>query len=338
MDEPFESHGIYGVLHRPDAPRGEAIALTHGAGSNHNAPLLVKMARAFAGAGYLALRYDLPFRRQRPKGPPFPAAAARDREGVAAAIAALRTLAAGTRLRRRPFLRRTADRHGWPRNGRAWPTRCCCSPIRCIRRTGPSRSAPRSSPTCARRRCSSTAPPTRSARPKSCARPSPLIPARTDVLPVEGAAHDLKRARRPRRRASWSAFTPCCRSAILEIIPPEGHHYARIPLYDSPRDRGHSHRLEGQLPQGAEAPAARPGPPPWDLSFLGIRVSRAVFALGHRLHLPAARDRLLRPRRGIPPAERARREDLRRSCSRCWRAHPALGRVRAAETALWPAA
>ncbi len=53
------------------------------------------MAQAFAGAGYLVLRYDLPFRRQRAKGPPFPAAAARDREGVAAAVAALRNLAPG---------------------------------------------------------------------------------------------------------------------------------------------------------------------------------------------------------------------------------------------------
>jgi hypothetical protein len=95
MQEAFESHGVSGVLHRSEAACGEAIALAHGAGSNHAAPLLVKMAEAFAAAGYLALRYDLPFRRQRPKGPPFPAGAARDREGVAAAVAALRTLAPG---------------------------------------------------------------------------------------------------------------------------------------------------------------------------------------------------------------------------------------------------
>ena len=75
---------------------------------------------------------------------------------------------------------------------------------------------------------------------------------------------------------------------------------------------------QGQLPQGPEAPAARSGPAPWDLSFLGIRVSRAVLALGHRLHLPAARDRLLRPPRGVPPAQRARRRSLPR-CS-----HPVL--------------
>jgi predicted alpha/beta-hydrolase family hydrolase len=36
------------------------------------------------------LRYHLPFRVARPKGPPFPAAAARDREGIARAVEALR--------------------------------------------------------------------------------------------------------------------------------------------------------------------------------------------------------------------------------------------------------
>jgi hypothetical protein len=43
----------------------------------------------------LVLRYDLPFRQQRRKGPPFPAAAARDREGVAQAVDAVRRLVDG---------------------------------------------------------------------------------------------------------------------------------------------------------------------------------------------------------------------------------------------------
>ena len=78
------------------APRRRWLALTHGAGSNCQAPLLARLARAFADAGLLVLRYDLPFRQQRPKGPPFPAAAARDREGVAQAVDALRGNGAGT--------------------------------------------------------------------------------------------------------------------------------------------------------------------------------------------------------------------------------------------------
>jgi predicted alpha/beta-hydrolase family hydrolase len=57
------------------------LLLTHGAGSNRNAPLLVAVANAFAAAGVEVVRYDLPFRQER-KGPPRPADAARDREGL----------------------------------------------------------------------------------------------------------------------------------------------------------------------------------------------------------------------------------------------------------------
>jgi len=95
MEEAFESGGVRGVLHAPAQPNGDALALTHGAGSNCDAPLLRLLARAFAEAGCTVLRYDLPFRRQRPKGPPFPAAAARDRDGIVQAVAALRALAPG---------------------------------------------------------------------------------------------------------------------------------------------------------------------------------------------------------------------------------------------------
>ena len=95
MEQAFDTGGVRGVLHQPENPTGDAIALTHGAGSNCQAPLLVRLARTFAEAGLLVLRYDLPFRQQRPKGPPFPAVAARDREGVAQAVEALRRLAPG---------------------------------------------------------------------------------------------------------------------------------------------------------------------------------------------------------------------------------------------------
>ena len=95
MEEPFEADGIHGFLHRPDRGNGHALALTHGAGSNCKVPLLVRFAHAFESAGYLVLRYDLPFRQQRPKGPPFPAGAERDREGIARAAERLRGMAHG---------------------------------------------------------------------------------------------------------------------------------------------------------------------------------------------------------------------------------------------------
>ena len=90
MEEVFEAGEVSGVLHTPEHATGDALALTHGAGSNANAPLLVSLSRAFCEAGLVVLRYDLPFRVARPSGPPFPAAAPRDREGVLQAVDALR--------------------------------------------------------------------------------------------------------------------------------------------------------------------------------------------------------------------------------------------------------
>ena len=47
------------------------------------------LPRALADAGYLVLRYDLPFRQRSPKGPPSRGRRTRSAKGVAAAIAAL---------------------------------------------------------------------------------------------------------------------------------------------------------------------------------------------------------------------------------------------------------
>ena len=60
----------------------ESLILTHGAGSNRNAPLLVALANVFGADGAHVVRYDLPFRQERPHGPPRPVEAARDREGL----------------------------------------------------------------------------------------------------------------------------------------------------------------------------------------------------------------------------------------------------------------
>jgi|SRR5215472_9134540 predicted alpha/beta-hydrolase family hydrolase len=95
MEEPFEAKGVRGFLHRPDRVNGHALALTHGAGSNCRAPLLARLAHGFEEAGFIILRYDLPFRQQRKSSPPFPANAERDREGIAAAAEVLRGMASG---------------------------------------------------------------------------------------------------------------------------------------------------------------------------------------------------------------------------------------------------
>ena len=82
---------VRGLLHRPLAPSGEALVLAHGAGSNGRAPLLGAVAATFAqAAGFTVLRCDLPYRQKRPHGPPFPGEAAQDREGLRNAVSALR--------------------------------------------------------------------------------------------------------------------------------------------------------------------------------------------------------------------------------------------------------
>ncbi len=86
---------VRGFLHEPEHPNGNGLVITHGAGSNSDTTLLKAVAEAFAAAGLVTLRYDLPFRQQRPKGPPFPAQAERDREGLRRAVEALREIASG---------------------------------------------------------------------------------------------------------------------------------------------------------------------------------------------------------------------------------------------------
>ncbi len=63
---PFETEGVRGFLHRPDGTARGGLVLTHGAGGNCNAPLLVAAATAFCVAGLAVLRIDLPFRQRRP--------------------------------------------------------------------------------------------------------------------------------------------------------------------------------------------------------------------------------------------------------------------------------
>jgi uncharacterized protein len=82
---------VTGFLHIPDDPTNEGLVLTHGAGTNCQTPLLISIAKAFAGHGLHVLRCDLPFRQGRKFGPPHPSQAADDRNGLRAAVAALRS-------------------------------------------------------------------------------------------------------------------------------------------------------------------------------------------------------------------------------------------------------
>ncbi len=90
---------IRGVLHAAGSSDADGLVLTHGAGGNAEAPLLMAVAEAFAARGVAVLRCDLPYRQARPRGGPSPAGSARDREGLRAALRVLRE-----RVRGRLFL------------------------------------------------------------------------------------------------------------------------------------------------------------------------------------------------------------------------------------------
>ncbi|MGH9500820.1 MAG: alpha/beta hydrolase family protein [Terriglobales bacterium] len=85
---------VRGFLHHPDSPQ-KGVVLTHGAGSNARAPLLVALAENFSSAGFAVLRCDLPYRQARAYGPPRPGDAARDRMGLANAVSVINKIVSG---------------------------------------------------------------------------------------------------------------------------------------------------------------------------------------------------------------------------------------------------
>jgi len=86
---------IRGFLDLPAESNGSAVVLTHGAGSNCQAKLLVEVSSALATSGFTVLRFDLPFRSARPQGPPRPGSAERDREGLRRAVSIMREKTGG---------------------------------------------------------------------------------------------------------------------------------------------------------------------------------------------------------------------------------------------------
>jgi uncharacterized protein len=193
VEEIFETAEVEGILHRPEAGNGHMLVLTHGAGSDCRAPLLARMARAFESAGYLVLRYNLPFRRERPKGPPFPGGAERDRAGIERAAQAVRRLTRG-----RLFL------GGHSYGGRQSAMVAAAQPE--IANALLLLSYPLHPPHQPSNRRTAFFPELRTPALFVHGTSDPFgsleelrdamaaIPAPTDLLPVEGAAHDLSRA------------------------------------------------------------------------------------------------------------------------------------------------
>jgi len=92
---------VRGYLHVPETPNGNGLVLTHGAGSNAQTPLLVALAETFSAVGFTVLRCDLPYRQARSFGPPGPGDAARDRAGLKNALAAVKMTLGAPSLSRR---------------------------------------------------------------------------------------------------------------------------------------------------------------------------------------------------------------------------------------------
>ena len=191
---PFRQAGVSGFLHPPSDTGDQGFVLTHGAGGNCRAPLLVAAAEAFSAAGLAVLRCDLPFRQRRSSGPPSPAGAAADRAGLREAVAAMRGIVPG-----RIFL------GGQSYGGRqatllaadepnlvsalllfSYPLHPPGKPDRLRTEHFPRLCVPALF-------VQGTADPFGSIAELSAA--IPLIPAAIRLLPIEGAGHDLRRGR-----------------------------------------------------------------------------------------------------------------------------------------------
>ena len=189
IDSTVDPH-IRGFLHVPESHNQDGMVLTHGAGGNAQAPLLVALADAFAASGVTVLRCNLPFRQARPFGPPGPGDAARDRAGLKNAIAKLRGMMSG-----RIFL------GGHSYGGRQSSMLCAEQPdlaAALLLLSYPLH--PPGKPTQQRTQhlpdlrtptlfVSGTHDPFGSI--EELQRAIKMIPARTKLLPVEGAGHDL---------------------------------------------------------------------------------------------------------------------------------------------------
>ena len=64
---------VRGYLHLPDTPNNDGLVLTHGAGSNAQAPLLVALAETFTARAILSCAAISPIANPVPSARPAPA-------------------------------------------------------------------------------------------------------------------------------------------------------------------------------------------------------------------------------------------------------------------------
>jgi predicted alpha/beta-hydrolase family hydrolase len=85
---------VNGFLHL-SAASGDGLVLTHGAGANCRSALLTALANAFCESGITVLRCDLPFRQERPHGPPMRGSAEKDQAGLRRAVELMKQRVSG---------------------------------------------------------------------------------------------------------------------------------------------------------------------------------------------------------------------------------------------------
>jgi len=91
VTEFIQQDGIHGFLHLPLVePNKTGVVLTHGAGADCTAPLLIAIAEQLAQHGFHVLRCNLAFRQRRRTGPPHPSKSEEDRYSLVQAAAFLR--------------------------------------------------------------------------------------------------------------------------------------------------------------------------------------------------------------------------------------------------------
>ena len=181
---------IAGIAHEPDGKPKGAVVLTHGAGGSRESAMLKRICDEWARRGWLAVRYNLPYRRRRPKGrrrvrrPPTRRASSRRSGSVARA-------GHGSGHRGRPFLRRADDLDGGRR--RRGARRRADAVLLSAAPTGQARKRPHRTPA-AHRGADGVHPrhrPTRSARIDELRAAAALIAGATEIVEITGARHDL---------------------------------------------------------------------------------------------------------------------------------------------------
>ncbi len=188
--------------------------LTHGAGGTPGRRLLVALGEAFAARGLTVLRYDLPFRQASRAAPPRPSGAARDREGLRTAVAAMRERVGGrVFLGGQSYGGRQASLLAAGEAGLVDGLLLLSYPLH---PPAASSRAPDGPPSEARRRprlfAHGSRDPFGSLEEIEAARA--LIPSHTALLSVAGAGHDLFRA--PRRAGADTATEIV--TAFLDLV------------------------------------------------------------------------------------------------------------------------